>query len=184
MSFGTWDLHYDLWDHLPEMAGELDHVAATLIDDLDKRGLLKSTIVVIGTEFGRRPDINQTAGRDHHPAAYSCVVAGGPIKVGQVYGATDSKAFYVDTDGVTLLATHAGDCTVTVTQSGDDYYNSSTSDSVTVTFSKKDDTAVCADAGCAAITPTTAPITASIRAARQPARLARAPRPITTVGRC
>lgn len=101
VSLGLWDFHYDLWQHLPEMAGNLDLAASALLDDLATRGLLKNTLVVIATEFGRRPEINQNTGRDHHPAAYSCVLAGGPIRGGQVYGETDKDAYHVETDGVT-----------------------------------------------------------------------------------
>ena len=68
---------------------------------MSSKGLLKDTLVVIGTEFGRKPEINQNSGRDHHPAAFSCVLAGGPIKGGQVWGASDADAFRVESDGVT-----------------------------------------------------------------------------------
>lgn len=100
VSFGSWDHHYELWDKIPNMAGEMDRVASALLTDLEQQGLLKDTVVVIGTEFGRQPDININTGRDHHPAVYSCVLAGGPVKGGQVYGKSDEKAFRVDTDGV------------------------------------------------------------------------------------
>ena len=100
VSFGSWDHHYELWDKIPNMAGEMDRVAATLLTDLEAQGLLKDTIVVIGTEFGRKPEINSNTGRDHHPAVYSMALAGGPVKVGQVYGKSDDKAFRVDADGV------------------------------------------------------------------------------------
>lgn len=101
VSLGSWDHHVDLWNRLPNLAGDLDRVASNLIADLGKKGLLKDTLVVIGTEFGRKPEINQNSGRDHHPAAFSCVLAGGPIKVGQVYGKSDADAFRVEEDGVT-----------------------------------------------------------------------------------
>lgn len=101
VSLGTWDFHYDLWQHLPELAADMDKTVSTLLDDLESRGLLKSTLVVLATEFGRRPEINTTSGRDHHPAAYSCVLAGGPIRGGQVYGKTDENAYHVEDDGVT-----------------------------------------------------------------------------------
>lgn len=101
VSLGTWDHHYELWDKLPTIASELDRGAAALLADLQQRGLLQDTLVVIGTEFGRKPEINQNSGRDHHPAAFSCVLAGGGIRGGQVYGATDENAFHVEEDGVT-----------------------------------------------------------------------------------
>ncbi len=102
VSLGTWDHHIDLWTKMSEMGGTLDQAATTLITDLESRGLLKDTLVVIGTEFGRRPEINQNSGRDHHPAAYSCVLAGGPVRGGQVYGKTDADAYRVDEDGVSV----------------------------------------------------------------------------------
>jgi hypothetical protein len=100
VAYGSWDHHYELWDKMPTQAGGLDQVASALLTDLEQRGLLKDTVVVIGTEFGRQPEINSNTGRDHHPAVYSCVLAGGPIQGGQVYGKSDEKAFRVDTDGV------------------------------------------------------------------------------------
>lgn len=101
VSLGSWDHHVDLWNRLPNLAGELDKAASALIADLGSKGLLKDTLVVIGTEFGRKPEINQNTGRDHHPAAFSCVLAGGPVKAGQVYGKSDADAFRVEEDGVT-----------------------------------------------------------------------------------
>jgi len=98
VSYGSWDHHNDLWGRLPEMANTLDNAVATLLTDLQQKGLLDETLVVIGTEFGRKPRINDNAGRDHHPAAYSCVLAGGGVRGGQVHGATDKEGFYADTD--------------------------------------------------------------------------------------
>lgn len=102
VSHGSWDHHNDIFEtnNMPTRAGELDVAAAALIKDLDKRGLLESTIVVIGTEFGRTPRISSSAGRDHHPAAFSGLLAGGAIKVGQAYGKSDADAFYVDDNGM------------------------------------------------------------------------------------
>lgn len=98
VSYGGWDHHNDLWGRLPDMATTLDNVVSTLLTDLQQKGLLDETLVVIGTEFGRKPKINQNAGRDHHPAAFSCLLAGGGIRGGQVHGATDEEGFYADTD--------------------------------------------------------------------------------------
>ena len=101
VSLGSWDHHVDLWTKMGTVGSELDRSAAHLIADLSSKGLLNDTLVVIGTEFGRRPEINQNSGRDHHPAAFSCVLAGGPIKGGQVWGKSDADAFRVEADGVT-----------------------------------------------------------------------------------
>ena len=57
-------------------------------------------MIVIGTEFGRTPKINQNVGRDHHPGAFSCVLAGGSVKGGTVYGKTDKTGASVEDDGV------------------------------------------------------------------------------------
>ncbi len=86
---GGWDMHQDIDNGMQARVPEFDKALATLIKDLDQRGLLQSTLIAVGTEFGRTPDINMNAGRDHYPAAYSCVLAGGGIKGGTVYGETD-----------------------------------------------------------------------------------------------
>ena len=78
----------------------MDKAVATLIRDLDSRGLLDSTLIAIGTEFGRTPEINMNSGRDHYPAAYSCMLAGGGIKGGTVYGETDGSGKKVKTNPV------------------------------------------------------------------------------------
>ncbi len=88
---GGWDMHVDVSGGTAEKLPELDLAVATLLKDLESRGLLESTIVAIGTEFGRTPDINMNSGRDHYPAAYSCVLAGGGVKGGTVYGETDGS---------------------------------------------------------------------------------------------
>jgi hypothetical protein len=92
----SWDHHSNLDTELAYNAGMADQPVAALIKDLKQRGLLDSTMVVWGAEFGRTPlgenrngnDDNVT-GRDHHPYAFSMFLAGGGIKGGQVYGATD-----------------------------------------------------------------------------------------------
>ena len=71
-----WDMHRELFEELPTKAAALDKALATLLDDLSDRGLLGTTLVVLATEFGRTPKINENAGRDHHPAVFSCVLAG------------------------------------------------------------------------------------------------------------
>ena len=101
VSLGSWDHHNDLWDRLPKMCAELDRGFSTLMTDLHSRGLLKDTLIVMGTEFGRKPEVNQNTGRDHHPVAYCSVLAGGPVKGGQAYGKTDKNAFRVEENGVT-----------------------------------------------------------------------------------
>ncbi len=72
------------------MVPELDHVMATLLDDLEERGLLKNTLIVTLAEFGRTPQINASLGRDHFASAWSCSLSGCGIKGGSVYGKTDA----------------------------------------------------------------------------------------------
>lgn len=86
---GGWDMHNNIDQALGTTAATMDNVFAALIEDLQSNGLLESTLVVMGSEFGRTPDINENDGRDHYPLAYSTVFAGGGVKGGFVYGATD-----------------------------------------------------------------------------------------------
>ncbi|HJZ55616.1 MAG TPA: DUF1501 domain-containing protein [Gemmataceae bacterium] len=72
----------------------LDRGLATLLEDLSQRGMLDRTLVVVAGEFGRTPKINATAGRDHWGPAQSVLFAGGGVRGGQVYGATDRIAAY------------------------------------------------------------------------------------------
>jgi len=91
VSFGNWDTHNANFTRVPELCDELDNAMSTLLSDLESRGMLNETLIVLATEFGRTPEINANDGRDHHPAGFSCVLAGGGIRGGQVYGATDEK---------------------------------------------------------------------------------------------
>jgi Protein of unknown function (DUF1501) len=86
---GGWDMHNNIDAALGTTAATMDNVFAALIEDLQSNGLLESTMVVMGSEFGRTPDINENDGRDHYPLAYSTVFAGGGVKGGFVYGSTD-----------------------------------------------------------------------------------------------
>jgi hypothetical protein len=89
VSLGGWDMHQDIYARLPEKIGELDQALGALLGDLDRRGLLNETLVVLTSEFGRTPKINQNSGRDHYPKAFSSVLWGGGIQGGQIYGKTD-----------------------------------------------------------------------------------------------
>jgi hypothetical protein len=103
VTLGGWDMHNTMWDYntLPKRAGNLDQAVGTLLADLSERGLLDDTLVVLTTEFGRSPTINYNAGRDHHPAAFSAMLAGAGIKGGLVYGKSDKRGHAVEADGVT-----------------------------------------------------------------------------------
>jgi uncharacterized protein (DUF1501 family) len=83
-----WDTHQQNFESVKKLSDVLDPAWAALMDDLRARGLLDSTLIVWMGEFGRTPKINAQAGRDHFPAAWSTVLAGGGIKGGQVIGST------------------------------------------------------------------------------------------------
>lgn len=83
-----WDTHAGNFEAVKRLSAQLDQGWSTLMTELDERGLLESTTILWMGEFGRTPTINPQAGRDHFPAAWSCVLAGGGIKGGQAYGKT------------------------------------------------------------------------------------------------
>ena len=90
---GHWDTHRKNTYSLRELlCPAFDQAIPTLLKDLEQRGMLANTLVVITTEFGRTPRINQLIGRDHWPNAFSICMAGGGLKSGQVIGATDKQA--------------------------------------------------------------------------------------------
>jgi hypothetical protein len=100
LSFGGWDHHENLANAFPGQAHQLDQAFAALIVDLEQRGLLDSTHVMLTTEFGRTPKINRTEGRDHWPRVFSIVLAGGGVKRGGFYGT--SNATCTEADDVSL----------------------------------------------------------------------------------
>jgi hypothetical protein len=83
-----WDTHSDNFNAVKQLSADLDSGWGTLMRELDERGLLDSTTILWMGEFGRTPQINGNAGRDHFPAAWSTVLAGGGIAGGQAYGKT------------------------------------------------------------------------------------------------
>jgi hypothetical protein len=83
-----WDTHSDNFNSVRQLSADLDAGWATLMRDLDDRGLLDSTTILWMGEFGRTPRINPSAGRDHFPGAWSVVLGGGGIAGGQAYGQT------------------------------------------------------------------------------------------------
>jgi hypothetical protein len=103
-----WDTHVDNFDRVRELSGQLDAGWGGLMDDLKKRGLLDTTLIVWMGEFGRTPKINANKGRDHYPGAWTAVLGGGGIKGGQVIGRTSQDGGTVEERPVTipdLLAT-------------------------------------------------------------------------------
>ncbi|MCA9120009.1 MAG: DUF1501 domain-containing protein [Planctomycetaceae bacterium] len=91
-TYGGWDMHNNIEAGIKSQVPAFDQAFATLIRDLDGRGLLDSTLVCIASEFGRTPKINGNAGRDHWPKVFSVVMAGGGLKKGIVYGSSDATA--------------------------------------------------------------------------------------------
>ncbi len=93
VGLGGWDTHYGNFTAVEARCKVLDQAYANLLIDLESKGLLDTTIVALSTEFGRTPTIkaNHNNGRDHHPGAYSSLLAGGGIKGGMVYGSTDDN---------------------------------------------------------------------------------------------
>ena len=94
----TWDSHgsspfTSIADYPTAIAPNFDNAYASLLEDLEQRGLLDSTIVLAFGEFGRTPKINPAGGRDHHPNCWTALLAGGPIQGGRVVGASDEIGF-------------------------------------------------------------------------------------------
>lgn len=97
VSLHGWDTHSGNFTGTPDLCDKLDRGLASLIADLHDRGLLKDTLVVVTTEFGRTPTINGSLGRDHYPKAFSSALFGGGVKGGFVYGKTDKRGEEVET---------------------------------------------------------------------------------------
>ncbi|WZO99276.1 DUF1501 domain-containing protein [Isosphaeraceae bacterium EP7] len=105
----TWDAHVNIEDNHSRHAGEIDHPISGLLTDLDRRGLLESTLVVWGGEFGRMPFSEGPGekGRNHNPYGFSMWMAGGGVKGGIAYGETDDFGFEAVVDKVHLNDIHA-----------------------------------------------------------------------------
>jgi len=107
-----WDNHDDILIHR-KLAREVDAPAAALIEDLKARGLFDETLLIFGTEFGRTPAVETSArvnvqnGRDHNPYAFSVWLAGGGVKGGITYGATDDFGFRAEENPVHVHDLHA-----------------------------------------------------------------------------
>jgi hypothetical protein len=101
-----WDHHGSIKEHIAGSAAEVDRGAAALITDLKQRDMLKDTIVVFGSEFGRTP-MAQGNGRDHHLAGFTMWTAGGGFKPGMSYGATDELGYHAAENRVAVHDLHA-----------------------------------------------------------------------------
>lgn len=95
-----WDTHEDNFGRVKSQCGQLDPALAALLADLAARSMLERTLVVCMGEFGRTPKISGEDGRDHHPAAFSALLAGGGVRGGAVIGQTDADGEQVVSDKV------------------------------------------------------------------------------------
>src|SRR5262249_36490083 len=102
ISFGRWDTHYDNFGSNRRRIPKLDTALSALVSDLHHRGLDKDVSVVVWGEFGRTPQINRRAGRDHWPPVNFALLAGGGMRTGQVIGTTDRHAAYPKDHPVTF----------------------------------------------------------------------------------
>ena len=103
----SWDAHNKLVQNHTMFAGETDLPIAGLLEDLEKRGMLKDTLVIWGGEFGRTPVTEGKDGRDHNPFAFTTWMAGGGIKGGTIYGETDEFGWKAVKDRVSPHDLHA-----------------------------------------------------------------------------
>ena len=92
LTYGGWDMHNAIVGSFKNQMPAFDQAFSTLIKDLERTGLLKETLVMVSSEFGRTPKINAQAGRDHYPKVFSVVLAGGGIKAGYIHGSSNSTA--------------------------------------------------------------------------------------------
>jgi uncharacterized protein (DUF1501 family) len=102
MTYGGWDHHSNIHQGFSQQMPHFDKAFAALIRDLDSRKLLDSTLVMVSSEFGRSPKVNQNSGRDHWPKVFSVVLAGGGMKKGLIYGSSDATASDPDRDPLTV----------------------------------------------------------------------------------
>jgi uncharacterized protein (DUF1501 family) len=101
VSLDGWDTHANNFQLLKEkLCPDLDNGLSALILDLEQRGLLRKTLLVCATEFGRTPRINKDEGRDHFPTAFSILLAGAGVKSGQAIGETSSDGMNIISEPV------------------------------------------------------------------------------------
>ena len=103
---GAWDAHSGIKDNHTQLAQQVDKPIAGLLKDLKQRGMLKDTLVVWGTEFGRTPGA-QDSGRDHHPQGFCAWLAGGGVKGGITHGATDELGMHAVENRHSVTDIHA-----------------------------------------------------------------------------
>ena len=88
-----WDMHGGIFNSLDNKLPALDSAVSTLLTELDERGLLQDTLILVMGEFGRTPRLNADSGRDHWPRAFSVLLAGADVKAGQVVGQSDPRGY-------------------------------------------------------------------------------------------
>lgn len=105
----NWDGHENLKENHDNQAATMDQPVAALIQDLKQRGMLEDTLFVWATEFGRSPSTQglNSPGRDHHPTAFTCFLAGAGVKKGFAHGMTDEVGYFVTDGKVTVPDFHA-----------------------------------------------------------------------------
>lgn len=92
LTYGGWDHHQQITNGVRNLVPQFDQAYSTLLSDLDERGLLDSTLVLLTSEFGRTPKINQDGGRDHWPKVFSVALAGGGVHRGTIVGSSGPTA--------------------------------------------------------------------------------------------
>ena len=102
VTYGGWDMHGGIANGIAKQVPAFDQAFAALITDLEKRGMLEKTLVMVSSEFGRTPKINKDAGRDHWPKVFSVVFAGGGFKKGYVHGSSDPTGAEPSEDPLTV----------------------------------------------------------------------------------
>ena len=107
VSHAYWDQHSELKEKHSELAAQVDQPIAALLKDLKQRGLLEDTLLMWGAEFGRTPTAQGNNGRDHNPHAFTYWMAGGGVKAGFRYGASDDFGFYAMEDKMHVHDLHA-----------------------------------------------------------------------------
>ena len=102
LTYGGFDHHSNIETNINRQLEPFDKAYATLISDLSDRGMLDETLVIVTTEFGRTPKINNNAGRDHWPQVFSVAMAGGGVKGGYIHGTSDPTGSFPEDDPFTV----------------------------------------------------------------------------------
>jgi len=107
---GGFDVHYNAFPAMENHGEVMDPAWASLISDLAASGMLSKTLIISLSEFGRTPKINKDVGRDHHASVFSCMMAGGGVKGGQVIGSSDEDGYKPKDRPVPVADIHASVC--------------------------------------------------------------------------